>query len=83
MNQYYNFEIYTIDPVSKTTGWDIKMVSVKSNTIAEARENLKKYPFFDCIILFNYSHSENETAEFLEVSNYPKFEILKKVFVLN
>jgi hypothetical protein len=79
MKKYFNFEIYTSDPVTGTTGWKIEMVSVKSETIQEARIKLKDYPFFDCIILFNYSHQENQTADFLVIQDYPKFKILKKI----
>jgi len=78
MKKYFNFEIYTIDPITKTTGWDIKMVSVKADSIETARKEIKDLPNFDCIILFNFSHEENETARFLFTENYPIFKIIER-----
>ncbi len=80
-NKYWNFEIYTSDPVTGTTGWEIENVSVKAETKAEAREQLKKYPNFDCIILFNFEHKENEVADFLETECYPTFKITKRMTI--
>ena len=65
MNTYFNFEIYTIDPLTGQTGWEIICVSVKAENKAEAKEKLKQFPNFDCIITFNYEHKEYETSEFL------------------
>jgi hypothetical protein len=79
LNKYYNFEIYTIDPITGTTGWDIHMVSVKAQTLLEARTNLKDYPNFDCVILYNFSHSEDESADFLVTESYPEFKILNRI----
>ncbi len=79
MNKYFNFEIYTKDPNTLTCGWDIFCVSVKAETKAEAKENLKKYPFFDVIILFNFEHNEQEIANFLETELYPNFKIIKRI----
>lgn len=50
----YQFEIYTIDPVTGQTGWEIVNRTVLAESKAEAREALKNTPLFDCIILFNY-----------------------------
>jgi hypothetical protein len=79
MNKYFNFEVYTIDPITKTTGWDILMVSVKAENIQEARENLRFFPNFDCRILYNFQHDENETADFLVCKNYPIFKIKDRI----
>ena len=79
MNQYYNYEIYTIDPVTRTTGWDILNLSVKAETRVLAKEKLKKFPNFDVIILFNHEFKENESADFLITQNYPEFKILERI----
>jgi hypothetical protein len=79
MNKYYNFEIYTSDPISGTTGWEIEMLSVKAETKQDAKEKLKDYPNFDVIILFNFSHEEDENSDFLVTENYPNFKILKRL----
>lgn len=51
----FNFEVYTSDPITGTTGWDIKNPTVFANDKKEARQELKDhYPNFDCVILFNY-----------------------------
>ena len=90
-NKYFNFEVYTFNDVEVTegvykgakigevSGWNIKMVSVKANTKDEAKKELKNYPLFDCIILFNFEHKENETAKFLNCQCYPNFEILERI----
>ena len=65
MNKYFNFEIYTSDPISGTTGWDIEMLSVKANTKQEARLKLKDYPNFDVIILFNFHMKKMKQMIFL------------------
>jgi hypothetical protein len=90
-NQYFNFEIYTCNDapvkegiykgakIGEISGWDIKMVSVKADTKQEARQELKKYPLFDCIILFNFQHKENETANFLVTETYPEFKIIERI----
>lgn len=76
MNTYFNFEIYTSNPKNpKETGFDIFFVSVKAETISEAKENLKKFPNFDCIILFNYTQKEPETDLFLIHKGYMNHEI--------
>lgn len=79
MTTYFNFEIYTSDPSTGTTGWDIFMVSVKADTYEEAIINLKKFPNFDCVILFNFvREEEEETADFLVTENWPTFKIIDR-----
>lgn len=50
----YNFEVYTVNPTTGETGWDIKFRSVFAHSKEEARELLKQTPLFDCVILFNF-----------------------------
>lgn len=78
MNTYFNFEIYIYNNDMTISGWEIKMISVKADTKTQAKELLKKYPLFDCIILFNFQHNENENFNYLETENYEHFKILKK-----
>jgi hypothetical protein len=78
MNTYFNFEIYTACPKTGVSGWDIKNVSVKAETRKEAREKVKTFPYFDCIINFNFEHKENETVNFLIADHYPTYKIIKK-----
>ncbi len=78
MKKYFNFEIYTSDPLTKTTGWEIKTVSVKAENKQEAKEKLKNFPNFDVIILFNFSHEENENCDFFTTQLYPEFKILER-----
>ena len=53
--QEFNWELYTINPETKETGWDIKFASVIAESHEQAKEILKQWPLFDCIILHNYS----------------------------
>jgi hypothetical protein len=46
----YDFEIYTKNPETGETGWDIKFVRVYAKTRNEAGETLKTFPDFDCVI---------------------------------
>jgi hypothetical protein len=50
----YNFEVYTINPETKETGWDIKFVSVIAENKVQAKAILRDWPLFDCIILSNF-----------------------------
>ena len=79
MNQYFNFEIYTKNPTTGQTGWDIVNVSVKAENRQEAKISLNEYPNFDVIILFNFSHKEYENHDFLETFLYPNFEITNRL----
>lgn len=49
----YEAEIYTLCPITCQTGWDIKMIRTLAKSKKDAKENFKKYPLFDCIILWN------------------------------
>lgn len=49
-----NYEVYTINPTTKETGWDIKHVSVIANSKDEAKKVLKNWEIFDEIILCNF-----------------------------
>lgn len=46
------FEIYTIGGPEMVTGWDIHFVVVAGN-LKKAKQSLKSYPNFDCIISSN------------------------------
>ena len=46
------FEIYTIGGPNMIRGWDIKWI-VCSGTMQHAKENLKSFSNFDCIISCN------------------------------
>ncbi len=59
----YNFEIYTCDEVTGETGWNIHYVSVVADSKSSAKEKLKEYPHFDCVILFNYCVPIEEDRE--------------------
>ena len=79
MNKYFNFEIYTIDPITGTAGWEINMVSVKADTKLLAKNKLYDYPNFDCVILYNFEHEAVESADYLLTDNYEGFKILKRI----
>ena len=49
----YCFEIYTINAETKETGWDIEHIVVLADDADQAREKIKNYPLFDCIITMN------------------------------
>lgn len=51
----FNFEVYTKHPKTGETGWDLKFVSVIADTKEEAKEYLKQWPLFDCIITHDYT----------------------------
>jgi hypothetical protein len=78
MEQYFNFEIYTSDPITGATGWEIKSVSVKAETKQQARENLKNFPLFDVVILFNFEHKEKETHNFLITELSPEYKVIDR-----
>lgn len=71
----FNFEVYTCNYAEVTeglykgskageiTGWDIKFPTVFATDYNEAKEVLKTIPYFDCIILFNYSIEIKEGSE--------------------
>lgn len=51
----FNFEVYTCNPTTGETGWDIKFPTVFADSMEQAKAFLRtSYPNFDCIILFNY-----------------------------
>ena len=50
----FNFEIYTKNPVTLESGWNIKFASVFADSKEEAKDKIKEFPLFDCIILFNF-----------------------------
>lgn len=54
------FEIYTKNPETNESGWDIINVEVISDTVKEAKEKIKNYPLFDCIITCNDWHHKSE-----------------------
>lgn len=71
--QSYNFEIYTVHPVTKEEGWDIKFVSVFASSMSEAKKVLQTdVPLFDVIILYNYTvpMSEEEREIYVNGGSY-------------
>lgn len=48
------FEIYTVNELTGETGWDIKFRYVLGE-YKEARKELKNTPFFDCVILYDFT----------------------------
>ena len=58
-----NFEIYTMNPQTGETGWDIKFVSVIAEDKEKALELLKKKPLFDVVILTEYNMEINLSDE--------------------
>lgn len=82
-NKKFGFEVYTVHPVTKDGGWDIKFVEVIANDKKEAREILKTWELFDCVILFNYEVKQEATPFYkhgviLEVDhNYKHLGIIK------
>lgn len=69
----YNFEVYTCNPATGETGWDIKCPTIFATDKANAREILKnEYPHFDVIILFNYctEMSESDITTYATGINY-------------
>lgn len=72
----YNFECYTtnreeinyaakICKPNEVTGWEINVLSATAETMKEAKEIIKKHPFFDCIISFDYSEQTSFKAGLL------------------
>jgi hypothetical protein len=56
MKSSWNFEVYTRDPITGATGWDIKFPNIFAETMKEARQILMdEYPDFDVVILFNHN----------------------------
>jgi hypothetical protein len=78
----WNFEVYTVNPVTKEGGYDIIMASVIAETKDEAKEVLSKWEQFDCIILFNFEVPVkfSERNECYEISGSDKNG--KDIFIL-
>lgn len=49
----YCFEIYTIDPNTGEGGWDIENVIVHAESPSKARDIIKTFPLYDCVITMN------------------------------
>ena len=66
MNCYQRVEIYTLNPETKETGWDIKFILVKGRSRNEARERLKNYPLFDCVITWEGYEIIDSSEDFIK-----------------
>ena len=66
----YNFEIYTKNPRTGETGFDIAFINVYAKSNKEAREILKQTPDFDCIILDNSPEWDSVPATKEELRTY-------------
>lgn len=82
----YNFECYTKHPQTGETGWDIKWVGVFADSKEDARELLKSFPNFDCVLTFNFGGLDldgleldlfNNGIRFFERQGYMNPEIIK------
>ena len=60
------FEIYTNHPKTGEGGWDIENIVVHAETIKIARDIIKSYPLFDCIITTNDWFHYNKTWPILK-----------------
>ncbi len=61
MNTYFNYEIYIYNQEKTISGWEIVTVAVKADNSKEAKDKLKKYPLYDCIITSQgYEQIESE-----------------------
>jgi hypothetical protein len=72
----FNFEIYTENPETGETGWEIKFIDVFAFDIKEARMLLTKVPNYDCVILFNHCvNISDEQQQYIDATNsFYKFE---------
>jgi hypothetical protein len=67
MNTYQRVEIYTANPENPLIkGWDIEFILVKAQGRNEAREKLKKYPLFDCVITWEGYETINSNEDFIK-----------------
>lgn len=82
----YNFEIYTKHPVTNDSGWDIRFASCFADSKESAKEIIKSYPLFDCIILYNFGGIElsgyeldlyNDGVMFFDRHSYMNNTIIK------
>ena len=64
----YNFEVYTCHPTTGESGWEIEFPDVVAVSKKEARLLLKRWPLFDCIILFNHE-TETEKGKGIYIRN--------------
>lgn len=46
----YDFEIYTTNPETGETGWDIKFIRVYATDRKTARTIVSTFPNYDCVI---------------------------------
>lgn len=58
LKKLWVYETYTCNPVTGDGGWDIKYVAVVAENKEQARELVKTFPHFDCIILTAVTGSE-------------------------
>jgi len=75
----YRFEIYTLHPLTKDEGWDIRFRYVLAESRKEAEKQIKNTPFFDCIVSFNFSveldELDSKTAFYLINEGYADEEL--------
>lgn len=80
----FNFEVYTKNPFTGEMGWDIKFVSVFANSKDDAKEYLKKWNLFDCIILHNFttpSESTFKVGSIVDSVGYSHYKLTDLLFV--
>lgn len=61
--QAWAFEVYTKNPETGETGFDIKFVRAFGSIKAEAVEHLRSFPNFDCIITADARHNGSALSE--------------------
>ena len=66
MNCYQKVEIYTLNPETKETGWEIEFILVKGMSRKEARERLTDYPLFDCVISWEGYETIDSNEDFIK-----------------
>lgn len=86
----FNFEVYTSNPLTGETGWDIKFASTFA-TDKEAAKDLfrSSYPTFDCFITFNFGGCDlgieemnlyNDGVLFFDRHSYMNNDIVKTYY---
>lgn len=60
----YYVEIYTKNPTTLESGWDIEILNIEADDEEEAKSIARNHPLFDCVISSgpNFSDCEIENA---------------------
>ena len=75
------WECYTCNELTGETGWYIKYITVFANDKQAAKDKLKLFPHFDCIITNTWSGKELDEREIGYYANGANYIVLESPYV--